>query len=328
MDIDYFLKINNTYGTTNDKDVQLYNLKNQVNDRFTDTIDYYKVKINKVDRDALIVRTIKTDEKTIKSRAGETFEMGDYVEFENNTWLVIAKDMCNQVYTSGTLKLCNYTLKFQSPDGTILSYPCITSNTTSANGNDENKVISLGANKKSILLPYDEHTSTLATDRRLYVDKRTKPTPYMITGDPDTTTYNYGGKGLIYIMVEQRVKQETNDRPDLGICDYFEPTVTPLPPVGDFSMDISASGSLVIGGVTRTFTPKLVNSDGVEQTFTAVWTFNYNGMTETDFTKTYNGNKCYIKVAYDEDIVDNQLILTCTSDDGLYSASYKATIKM
>lgn len=98
------------------------------------------------------------------------------------------------------------------------------------------------------------------------------------------------------------------------------------PPVMNYTMTILSSGTLLAGGFKRTFTPKLVDSNGVEQNFTAVWTFNYNGMPTGDFIITYDGNKCMISVAEDYDIIDNTLVLTCTSDDGLYSVSYNAVI--
>ena len=42
MDIGYFQKINNTYGSKSKQEVDLYLLNRHVDDRFADTIDYRK----------------------------------------------------------------------------------------------------------------------------------------------------------------------------------------------------------------------------------------------------------------------------------------------
>jgi hypothetical protein len=265
FDIDYFLKINNTYGATSDKDVQLYNLKSQVNNNFTDTIDFYKVKINDVERDLLIVRTVKQDEKKIKSRPDEAFNIGDTVLLENKSWLVMTKDVCNQAYTTGLMKLTNYTIKFQHPaTGEILSYPCITSSTRL--GQEENKFMTLGNNQKSITLPYDQITVLLANsvDKtwRFFVDKHpTKPQSYKLVG-VDNTSH----EELIELIVEEDELQ-ADDRVDLGVCDYWTPPVEPEPvdpeiPTRVVTISSEATNNEVKLGLTYTFTATATNELG------------------------------------------------------------------
>jgi hypothetical protein len=265
FDINYFLKINNTYGATSDKDVQLYNLKSQVNDRFADTIDFYKVKINEIDRDLLIVRTVNQDEKKIKSRPDEDFNIGDYVVVNNKSWLIMTKDVCNQAYTTGLMKLTNYTLKFQHPiTGAILSYPCMTSSTRL--GQEENKYMTLGNNEKSILIQANQSTILLANSEaktwRFFVDKSTEdPRPYKLVG-VDNTSHD----GLIELIVQEDEKQ-ADDRVDLGVCDYFEPVVEPEPPNPEIPTRIvtitsDATNNEVKLGLTYTFSAIVTNELG------------------------------------------------------------------
>lgn len=265
MDLDYFLKINNTSGTTSKKDTQLYNLKSQVNDRFTDTIDFYNVKVSGVSQDLLIVRTTVENKKTIKSRPNEDFKIGDIVVWNNNNWLVTAKDTGNQVYTSGKMELCNYTLPFQSPtDYSILYYPCITSGKTYSN--DENQVITLPSNQKSILLPFDEYTNSLSTGKRLFVDKTYK-VPYEILGSVDNTTYNYGDKGLIYFIVKESQLQETDgalpkDNQALGICNY----------IANYTVELSATSLSLDVGTTSQITAVCKTNGVITPTQTVTYT--------------------------------------------------------
>jgi hypothetical protein len=331
FDIDYFLKINNSYGATNKKEVQLYNLKSQINDRFSDTIDHYNVKINNVDRELLIIRTIQHNEKTIKSRPYEDFSVGDYVVFDNKTWMIISKDECNQAYTTGTMQLCNYTLKFQSPDGTILSYPCI-DETTNSVGIDETNTINTLNGIHRIKLPFCLETDRIKVDDRFFIDKSNKFV-YKITS-VNNTEFNYSDKGLIVLTLKADSIQVTDgdkpkDRPDLGICNYFEPTVTPTPtpsPSG-YTLTIAASGDFNLG-TTRTLTPTLEDSLGnVVSSWTAVWSADYNLMTQSYFSITYVGNQCKIFVSDEAyDCIDGVLELTCTVSGNLVSATYSGTI--
>ena len=251
---------------------------------------------------------------------------GSYIAFRGQTWLINSNvTIIDDAYKMCQMQLCNYTLLFQSADGTILSYPCIDS-TNSTVGISVNNTLAVPNSIYTIKLPFDANTVLLREDRRFFISRNTtKPRSYKITKVNDTE-FAYGDKGLIEFTLEQTVKDYPNDRVDLGICDYFDPTIAPTPPVGSSILTISASCELVIGGSVRTFTPKLINSSGVEQTFTAVWSFNYNAMPTSDFTITYDGNKCLVKVKEDWDIVDYTFVLTCTTSDGLYSGSYNAVI--
>lgn len=327
----YNKRLNINGSTTRERDLNY--IKQNINNKLPNSLSYKSVLINDIPQNIEILKSNSTSKNTTKkqinSLPNETFSCGDYVKYKNATYLIIDVDVDDEVYTTGRIELCNWLLKFQSPTGTILSYPCITS--TKSFNQDENKVITLPSNQKSILLPYDDNTALLATGRRMYVDKRTNPTPYEIIGDVDTTTYNYGDKGLIYFIMEQSSKEITNDRPDLGICNYFEPTTEPKPPVEGYSVTVSTTGDLIAGSsIFRTFTPILKDNTGTVVEFTSIptWTFDYGGMSPTDFTITYDGNLCKIKVVENYDYVGKTLRVICTTVDGLYSGYVDVLIMM
>lgn len=311
------------YGVTQ-RERNLNRLQQTIAKDLPHSLSCKEVQINSVNRQLNFTET-KTG-YDIQSLPNETFSVGDYVIYKTLTYLITKVNGDDEVYTKGSMQLCNYTLKFQSPNGTILSYPCI-DETNSTVGVDVNNTLTVPNAIHTIKLPFDANTIMLREDRRLFIDRDiVKPRSYKIT-KVNSTEFAYGDKGLIELTLEQTVGDYPNDRIDLGICDYFEPGTTPTPPpVGDYKMIISTSGQLVIGGLQRVFTSKLIDSEGVEQNFTAVWSFNYNGMPESDFTIDTDGNQCLVKVIEDYDIIDNVLVLTCTTDDGLYTASYDARI--
>ena len=123
----------------------------------------------------------------------------------------------------GKFTLCNWILKWQNKDGKILEYPCYDTNATQYNsGEQSNKVFTIDSNQHILTLPSDENTIELCSPQRFYLDKATvNPSTFIITQN-DTTSYNYGKKGLVKVTVYEHPSNPDTDRPDLGICDYID----------------------------------------------------------------------------------------------------------
>ena len=276
----------------------------------------------------------KSDERQIIVNIG-TLKCGDYIKFENTIWMVSSFVGNNKFYEKGIMIYCNYTIKFQSTTGTILSYPCITSGKTYSD--DESNIMTLPSNRRSILLPFDEYTVRLRNSEnrtcRFYVDKSDSPTPYKIIGDPDTTTYNYGSKGLIYIIVEQDEKNTTVDRPDLGICDYFTPTVIPDPvdpevPTEIVAITSDATDNNVILGITHTFNATFKNELGVDVSgVVAVYSVDNTYGGKVILVDNHNGT-CTVTVGSFDDtqLCTEQFSLTCTDTQHGFSSTVLLTI--
>lgn len=123
----------------------------------------------------------------------------------------------------GKFTLCNWILKWQNKDGKILEYPCYDMNSTQYNsGEQSNRNFVIGSSQHMLTLPCDENTVELSTPQRFYLDKaKTNPTTFIVTQN-DTTSYNYGKKGLVKVTVYEHPSNPDTDRPDLGICDYID----------------------------------------------------------------------------------------------------------
>jgi hypothetical protein len=123
----------------------------------------------------------------------------------------------------GKFTLCNWILKWQKKDGTILEYPCHDMNSTQYNsGEQSNRNFVIGSSQHMITLPCDENTVELSTPQRFYLDKAIdNPTSFVVTQN-DTTSHNYGKKGLVKVTVMESPNNAETDRPDLGICDYID----------------------------------------------------------------------------------------------------------
>lgn len=249
---------------------------------------------------------------------------GSYVEYRNEIWIIVSNiNIVDDAYKTCQIQKCNYTIKWQNEYGEILEYPCITSNRTF--NQDQDKTITLGENQKSILLPWDENTSNLTVDKRMYIDRRNK-TPYAIINDIDTTTYNYGSKGLIYFVMEQSVS-EHDDRDDLGVCNYKEKEINPIPL--DFLLELNVSKDLIIGSTPSVFVPVLKNNGEIVSSWSVYWSFDFGDMDESKFKITYDNYNCLIQVIdKNYKTVNKTLIVKCKDLDSGTETQYNALIIM
>ena len=151
-------------------------------------------------------------------------------------------------------------------------------------------------------------------------------TAHITYSSSDETVAKVDDNGIITFIAEGSViitgtwiEQSLTDTLTLSV-------VAGIPDTPNYTMSITANDELAVG-MTSTFTPHLKDDGGAEQPFTAVWDINYNGIDKSYLNLTYSDNLCKVKVddnAYD--IIDMDLILTCTTDDGLYSATYTSKV--
>ena len=151
--------------------------------------------------------------------------VGDIIYDKKEDEYLICTEAFNidDIHFKGKFTLCNWILKWQKKDGTILEYPCYDMNSTQYNsGEQSNRNFTIESSQHMITLPCDENTVELSTPQRFYLDKATiNPTTFIVTQN-DTTSYNYGKKGLVKVTVYAHPNNSETDRPDLGICDYID----------------------------------------------------------------------------------------------------------
>jgi hypothetical protein len=155
--------------------------------------------------------------------------VGDIIYNANENEYLICTESFNidDIHYKGKFTMCNWMLKWQKKDGTILEYPCYDMNSTQYNsGEQSNRNFTIGSSQHMITLPCDENTVELSNPQRFYLDKATiNPTSFIVTQN-DTTSHNYGKKGLVKLTVYESQNNSKTDRPDLGICDYIDINTT------------------------------------------------------------------------------------------------------
>lgn len=173
------------------------------------------------------------------------------------------------IHWQGKLTLCNWILKWQNKNGDILEYPCHDINSTQYNsGEQANKQFTIGSSQHMITLPYDENTVVLSSPQRFFLDKNVDdPTSFIVTQN-DTTSYNYGKKGLVKVTLMECANNNATDRIDLGICDYIDKETIKVDNANNVfvSKSVISYNTTVIksGGDMQTFIGKFFDDDGNE----------------------------------------------------------------
>lgn len=152
-------------------------------------------------------------------------DVGDVIYDTKEDAYLICTEAFNvdDINYKGKFTLCNWILKWQNKDGNILEYPCYDMNSTQYNsGEQSNSHFTVGSSQHMLTLPSDENTIALSSPQRFYLDKNmNNPTSFIVTQN-DTTSHNYGKKGLVKLTVYEYPNNSETDRPDLGICDYVD----------------------------------------------------------------------------------------------------------
>lgn len=331
MDISYFQKINNTYGSKSKQEVDLYLLNKHVDDRFADTIDYHVVKRNGEPFELLIIKDAdnNTFKKKIKSKHSTPFNLGDYIEWNNQIWLVTLLDSNDKTYHSGYMYLCTVPLRWQNSNGEIVERWAYSEDFTKySSGISSNNTTTVGDNQYGLTLPIDEETKTLKRDMRFPIDfdDAEEPEIYKLTNRKvmlNNNSYFDRGGTMVATMSFNELNKSTDKRvvmsdgKEVWICDYISPTTPPEEDdettilSGTITGTISGNKNLKVG-FSRTYTANLVDEDGNAVEWSDEFKWNIVGDFEVSLTES--GNKVELLVD-DEDLVDEMFKLTLCQGD-------------
>lgn len=245
--------------------------------------------------------------------------VGDIIYDSNEDEYLICTESFNidNINFKGKFTLCNWILKWQKKDGTILEYPCYDMNSTQYNsGEQSNRNFTIGSSQHMITLPYDENTVELCTPQRFYLDKATiNPTSFIVTQN-DTTSHNYGKKGLVKLTVYETQNNSETDRPDLGICDYIDIDKNTIEDIYcKVSKAIIEYSTKIIksGGDSQTFVGKFYDDKGKEVTNVVPhWTIICDFENELQVKELGN---CLIIGIDDDSYIDEEFKIICSDEN-------------
>ncbi|RHP47058.1 hypothetical protein [Clostridium sp. AF32-12BH] len=339
MDIRYFQKINDTYKSSSKQETDLYLLNRQVNRYFDDTIDYHTVLKNGEPFELLIIKDTdgNTFKKKIKSKHEYPFNLGDYVMFGNQCWIVYSLDPDDKTYHNGYMYLCTTTLRWLNDNGELVERPCYTEDFTKySSGVDGNQTIIVGDNQYGLTLPVDNETKKLRRDKRFVIDLEDAEIPdvYKLTNKKVNLSNNlsFGRGALMTLTASYDSYNEKTDKyiekpngEHVWVCDYFSPTqpsVPEIPPEDSKVTAIISGGSTLRVGRNKSWSVKFYDESNNEVQDVS---FKWNIKSDYDLTKTETENKIQFRID-DENCIGGSFLLQVLSQKKEVLAETNITI--
>ena len=258
---------------------------------------------------------LKSMERSILVPVG-TLHSGDYIFFEDEYWIVDGRPGNNKIYEKATLKECQYKLRWQKDDGTIVErFANLTSSSKYDVGENRNNTIILTSNNYLIIMPNDKDSMTI-DGKRVFIDLSDIPEKvFKITRNDDVLYNHHTHGGTLNLIADKTELNKEKDNQELWLCDYIDISSpsTPTPPkpsnpdeTADLSAKISGNTNLRIG-VTRTYTVTLSDKEGnaVQWNDTK---YSWNVISDFDVSQTVTENKISLTVE-DEDFIDSSFLL-------------------
>ena len=276
---------------------------------------------------------LKSMERSILVPVG-TLHSGDYIFFEDEYWIVDGRPGNNKIYEKATLKECQYKLRWQKSDGTIIErFANLTSSSKYDVGENSNNTIILTSNNYLIIMPNDKDSMTI-DGKRVFIDLSDVPEKvFKITRNDDVLYNHHTHGGTLNLIADKTELNKEKDNQELWLCDYIDistPT-TPTPPqpsnpneTAVLNANISGTTNLRIG-VTRTYTATLSDKDGN----TVQWDdtkYGWNIVSDFYVKQTAIKNKISLTVE-DEDFIDSSFLLQVIKfDDGSVIVEIEITV--
>ena len=330
MDINYFMKIQNAYGTKNRREKELAKVNRAMFKHFEDTFDTEDVLRNGQPFKLMIIRDTdsNTYKKKIKSRHEDKFNLGDYIEWNGQMWIVTLIDSDEKTWNRGYMYQCSILLRWQNASGNIVERwgysEDFTKYSTGITGNDK---ISIGDYQYGLTLPVDDETKIMKRDKRfpIDIDGVEPPDIYKLTNRKvlltDDRSFGRGGI-LVWTLSFTEFNADTdkkiklNNGSEVWICDYKPPR--PLPPKPDETTDLSAvikGKRNLVNGFSRTYSVEFKDSNGdIEQDVDFVWNI------ESDFEVQQIANGDQIELSVDDkSLIGSSFILQVLVQDKVLS---------
>lgn len=195
-----------------------------LNMKMPTSLSYHALTIDGEPRELAVINSDNLNMKMLHSLPGEDLPHGGLVEWMDNHWLIIEKDVNNELYTTAKMQQCNYLLKWIE-DGNIIERWCIVEDGTkylTGEYGDNNFVLLRGDSRVSVTIARDEHTAILNRESRFLIDDPDSEDvlAYRLT-KPFKLSNTFNNEG-VYKFVLTECNTEDTDNTELLIADYYK----------------------------------------------------------------------------------------------------------
>ena len=137
------------------------------------SLSYHQLTVNGTVRNMAVINSDNLNLKTLCTMPGEDLPHGGLVEWMGNHWLITEKDANNELYTKGTMKQCNYLLRWIAEDDTVVERWCVIEDGTkylTGEYGDNDFIVVRGDSRISLTLAKDEYSIQLNRNNRFLID--------------------------------------------------------------------------------------------------------------------------------------------------------------
>lgn len=288
-----------------------------------------KVKISDNEQYVLLTTTNTINKKTICSMPDETFNLGDYVLWNDSYWLITQIEIDDKVYTRGVVERCNEILRWQNEEGTIIERWCVSDNMASnSEGIVAQKIIDMPKFLLEIKLPLDVETFKLRRYRRFLIDiDKEDPNAYITTNrNIVTDVFDPEAKhGINILTLSQTQRNNDTDNKELMIADYFVPHESSTEGI-NCSINYNTSPNIRVGGSKKKYTATFTNSNGDNIDVPHSWKVTIIPGHEKHFDIAVTEGDLYITAKYTQQTIGTQVKIEVSSDDGTANAELYAKV--
>lgn len=266
--------------------------------------------------------SLKSMERCILVPIG-TLHSGNYIFFEDEYWLIDGRPGNNGEYEKAVLKECQYKIKWQKDDGTIIER---WANFTSASkydiGESGNSTIILSSNNFTILIPHDADGLTI-DGKRIFVDTSEIPKKvFKITRNDDVLFLHGNHGGTLSLIADKTEFNPNKDNQELRICDYIDPSspLPPTPPEPDETTDLRCviSGNTNLkNGYRRSYSVTFTDTNGNAVDWKNV-DYKWKIISDFDVKQTFIDNKITVSVN-DENLIGGSFLVQIVVGESVLS---------
>lgn len=237
MNIEYYMKLQNAYNTKNNREKKLVQVNRNAEKHFKDTFDTQDVLVNNKPMELMIIKDTdkNTYKKKIKSKKEDKFNIGDYVKWNDQIWMVTLVDSDEKVWNCGYMYLCTAILRWQDIDsGEIIERWVYAEDYTKYSmGEFGNNNVTVGDYQYGMTIPVDNYTRKLHRGNRFVIDFEGNypPDTYRLAGKKafisDYRYFNRGGVMVITLSYnffnsekDKQVVLPSGEK--VWICDYVD----------------------------------------------------------------------------------------------------------
>lgn len=171
------------------------------------SLSYHQLTVNGTVRNMAVINSDNLNLKTLCTMPGEDLPHGGLVEWMGNHWLITEKDANNELYTKGTMKQCNYLLRWIAEDDTVVERWCVIEDGTkylTGEYGDNDFIVVRGDSRISLTLAKDEYSIQLNRNNRFLIDDYDSKNvlAYRLT-KPFKLGGSYNGEGVLNFVLTE-----------------------------------------------------------------------------------------------------------------------------